>query len=305
MQLGKKAFTLIELLVVISIIALLLAILVPTLSRARQQAKLTICKANSKQIATLFTLYTCDHDGYMPLVINLHATCNPPIRRNMINLSLAFYNYWKDSGGGLPRGLRPYDTSEKWQNSDILSEYYSTHIPDYFICPYVRSKGAAAYYESRGVETLFGPYGQYTFNLVDIVGRTETYGTFGCGDLKKGYPTMGYHPWGPPHGTLKYAEVTLLDKTSVPPNSNYFHNDDWKLLRPVRIESKLAKLGIQSAEAMISYCTAGEWLMTSSIVPTNNIANFKSHKKGKRGGVIGIMADTHVEWVPGTQVGGN
>ena len=44
------AFTLVELLVVISIIALLLAMLMPALQKAREQARLTVCKANLHQL---------------------------------------------------------------------------------------------------------------------------------------------------------------------------------------------------------------------------------------------------------------
>jgi len=46
----KKAFTLVELLVVISIMAMLLAVLLPALRKARDQAKKTICKSDIKQI---------------------------------------------------------------------------------------------------------------------------------------------------------------------------------------------------------------------------------------------------------------
>ena len=51
------AFTLIEVLVVVAIIALLAAILLPSLKAARTQAKVTVCKANCKQIATMIATY--------------------------------------------------------------------------------------------------------------------------------------------------------------------------------------------------------------------------------------------------------
>ncbi|MFH1716338.1 MAG: prepilin-type N-terminal cleavage/methylation domain-containing protein [Planctomycetota bacterium] len=63
---GKKAFTLIELLVVIAIIALLLAILMPSLRRARDQAKGVTCRNNLRQIGLAFTLYTEDNEGKFP-----------------------------------------------------------------------------------------------------------------------------------------------------------------------------------------------------------------------------------------------
>jgi len=59
-------FTLIELLVVIAIIALLMAILLPALQRARRQARAVICRANLKQWGTVLALYTNDSDGRFP-----------------------------------------------------------------------------------------------------------------------------------------------------------------------------------------------------------------------------------------------
>ena len=52
-----KAFTLIELLVVVAIIALLVTILVPSLVKARAQAKMVVCKNNIRTLAVAFLLY--------------------------------------------------------------------------------------------------------------------------------------------------------------------------------------------------------------------------------------------------------
>jgi prepilin-type N-terminal cleavage/methylation domain-containing protein/prepilin-type processing-associated H-X9-DG protein len=61
-----KGFTLIELLVVISIIALLMAILMPTLSRAKELAAEAVCMANLRQWGTAYSMFTSDHDGGFP-----------------------------------------------------------------------------------------------------------------------------------------------------------------------------------------------------------------------------------------------
>lgn len=63
---SKSGFTLIELLVVISIIALLMAILLPVLQRAKGQAKAVFCKSNMRQIGIAANLYANAWDSYVP-----------------------------------------------------------------------------------------------------------------------------------------------------------------------------------------------------------------------------------------------
>ena len=58
----RYGFTLIELLVVVAIISLLISILLPALSRAREQARVTVCLANLRTIGQAANAYLLDFD---------------------------------------------------------------------------------------------------------------------------------------------------------------------------------------------------------------------------------------------------
>ena len=59
----ERAFTLIELLVVVAVIAVLMAILMPALHRAREQGKRACCLSNLKQLQLAWTMYADDFNG--------------------------------------------------------------------------------------------------------------------------------------------------------------------------------------------------------------------------------------------------
>ena len=64
---GRSGFTLIELLVVIAIIAVLMAILLPSLSRAREQGKRAACLNNLRQLVTAWIMYADENGDRIPL----------------------------------------------------------------------------------------------------------------------------------------------------------------------------------------------------------------------------------------------
>jgi prepilin-type N-terminal cleavage/methylation domain-containing protein/prepilin-type processing-associated H-X9-DG protein len=74
----RKGFTLVELLVVIGIIAILISVLLPTLSAARKAGYKLKCLANLKQMGDAYKLYAVDNKGYWPPAWQQYTRTIPP-----------------------------------------------------------------------------------------------------------------------------------------------------------------------------------------------------------------------------------
>lgn len=102
-----RGFTLIELLVVIAIIALLIAVLLPSLSRARQQAKATVCLSNMRGIILAVYNYANDNRDHLPGVGLAHGGSGADVQGSWFTTLLKNY-----ADQDLARC--PADESERW-----------------------------------------------------------------------------------------------------------------------------------------------------------------------------------------------
>jgi len=127
---NRNSFTLIELLVVVAIIAILAALLLPVLRKAREKSKQVGCLNNIRQLGIAFLMYTEDYDGYFPPAY-----------------------YQPDSSGNALRWDTAYNQTTKVVTGPGIISSYCPHGETYK-CP-----------SFNGVETMTGTsYTGYAYN---------------------------------------------------------------------------------------------------------------------------------------------
>lgn len=127
--LRKGAFTLVELLVVIGIIGVLIALLLPALTRVREQAKLVMCASNLRQIYMYHSLYAADNHACYPALQGQDGQSDPTYQYDTPTGYLKVMEAYM-SGGQLS-ALTPTGPSGTYQ------AFYSAawKKPPVWICP--------------------------------------------------------------------------------------------------------------------------------------------------------------------------
>jgi prepilin-type N-terminal cleavage/methylation domain-containing protein/prepilin-type processing-associated H-X9-DG protein len=151
-----KGFTLVELLIVIGIIAVLIAILLPALNKARAAAQAVKCQSNIRQLGVGFLLYTAEYHNYVPWEglsdggtpsTNIGPWDDPAFWANAVSMELTHKSYYQFQEAAAAGG-------------ESLAGSGANNI---FVCP---SAGAAA--SAPGSGDIVNPDG--TFSLYGIPG---------------------------------------------------------------------------------------------------------------------------------------
>jgi prepilin-type N-terminal cleavage/methylation domain-containing protein/prepilin-type processing-associated H-X9-DG protein len=104
MKTQKKGFTLIELLVVISIIALLVSILLPALSGAREQARMAVCAVHISGMGKAVVVYTTDSKDILPTQGLTKVDKTPVVPYLDNQMTCNYYPYWEAGAYGVNAG---------------------------------------------------------------------------------------------------------------------------------------------------------------------------------------------------------
>jgi prepilin-type N-terminal cleavage/methylation domain-containing protein len=127
----RKGFTLIELLVVIAVIALLLAVIVPALKKAKSMALRLTCTSNLHQVGLAMHCYATMYDNFLP------APEVPSVGDWLIDIPEVAADFIYDQYDTIEFMYCPANSLKEY-NSDELRDYYESHkvfgwvITDYF-----------------------------------------------------------------------------------------------------------------------------------------------------------------------------
>ena len=154
----QKGFTLIELLVVIAIIAILMAIMMPALNRAKEQGKRAVCLNNLRQLALAWTMYADENDDR---IVNGEAAGG------------------RDGLANIPTSVR-HNGEQWWVGADCGDFWVGEHLPIDIQLSAIRNGALFPY--TRSEKLYRCPTG--------VRGEMRTYT---IGDSMNGIPRSGTH----------------------------------------------------------------------------------------------------------------
>lgn len=173
----SAGFTLIELLVVISIIALLMAIMMPALSKVRNSAQITVCGSNLKQIATGLNLYASDQGQYPTRNVGFPRLADRKVRgaASSNDMRQMVVKYIASEGSGLLHCPAVRSKKAETRPGIVETAVYSNHVDDEDRAKWARYFTIATFDPDTGASYGGEPAYMMTYNVFAGLGGDNDY----------------------------------------------------------------------------------------------------------------------------------
>jgi len=197
----KSGFTLIELLISIAIIAMMAALLLPVLSKARELARRTVCANNIKQLVNAAVMYGGDSEGYLPITLTYWANRGVFFVEGEVTHK-PFINAFYPAYISNPNVF--YCPSLKHRTADTCLEYGETGYYYWCYSSIEAGEHIITYSEKNANKVLFTDYyivetdGAYSWHLLRKQSVPTKYPLINAGYLDGHVVFTGIKSWAPP-----------------------------------------------------------------------------------------------------------